>query len=1142
MSEFVHLHVHTQFSLLDGACRIDGLFERVKALGQMAVAITDHGVMYGVIDFYKAAKAAGIKPIIGCEVYVAPRTRHDRVHEFDSDLYHLVLLCENETGYHNLCRMLSLANTEGFYIKPRVDRELLERFHEGLIALSGCLAGEIAQMILAGKPKAACDAADWYSRLFGEGRFYLEIQDHGIPEQKTVMREIAAISRETGLPLAATNDAHYLTKEDAFAQDVLMCIQTARTIDQTDRLRFSTEEFYIKSGDEMASLFPPEALENTVKIAEMCNIEFKFGQYHLPKFTLPEGKDDALAYLRELCGTGFERRYPGAPDGHRERLAYELDMIARMGFVDYFLIVGDFVGYAKERGIAVGPGRGSGAGSIVAYCLGITDVDPIQYGLLFERFLNPERVSMPDFDIDFCVVRRQEVIDYVAQKYGAAHVAQIVTFGTMAAKAAVRDVARAIGFTYAEADAVAKAVPFAVHMTLDYALQISKPLADMYENDERVRRLIDIAKSLEGMPRHASTHAAGVVITSEPVSEYVPLALNDESVVTQFPMTTLEELGLLKMDFLGLRNLTVLQEAERLVRQANPGFDGTFPDDDAETFAMLSQGGTAGVFQLESGGMTGVCVRLRPQSIEDITAVVALFRPGPMESIPRFIESKHHPKRTTYKHPLLRPILEVTYGCIVYQEQVLQILRELAGFSLGHADMVRRAMSKKKYSELAREKEAFLEGCAEKGVPDAVAKSIFDEIMDFANYAFNKSHAVCYAVIAYRTAWYKCHSPAEYMAALLSSILGWTDKVQDYIAVCQEQGIQILPPDVNASGEGFSVTDGKIRFGLGAVKNVGRGFIRAMCEQRDANGDFASFEEFCRRMAPADLNRKALESLIKCGAFDSMGYARKPLFELSDKLLADIAGSRRSTIEGQTNLFSLAADEPPPETPVPAGPEWTLKERLAMERETTGLYLSGHPMDAYAAELRRAGARSVKSVVEGLEDGSVEDGQKVKLAGLLSGVKTKTTKNSSLMAYATIEDRSGSVELLIFSSVLTRSGGYVKNDNAVFLTGKVSMRDDRPAQILVDEIRPLGQLDPVEPPTPQSERLAMQKLYIKLPSDGGREARRVLPMLTMFPGDTTAVLYFADTGRRLTGSCDPDSRLIDELVSLLGEKNVVLKR
>jgi DNA polymerase-3 subunit alpha len=1150
MSNFAHLHVHTEYSLLDGMCRIDGLMARVRELGQTAVAITDHGSMYGVVEFYKAAKKAGVKPVLGCEVYVAPRTRHDKVHELDSKPYHLVLLCENGTGYQNLCRIVTCANTEGFYDKPRVDRELLERYHEGLIALSGCLAGEIPRRLSEGKPQEAAETAKYYANLFGKDRFYLELQDHGIPEQKNIARALLRLAEETGIPLVCTNDAHYITKEDSEAQDTLMCIQTQVTVDTQDRMRLDTDEFYIKSEEEMAKLFPREALDNTAKIAEMCHTDIEFGVYHLPRFVLPEDTDDAEAYMRRLCDGGFARRYQDPPEGYRERLSYEMDMIAQMGFVDYFLIVADFVRYARESDIPVGL-RGSGAGSMVGYCLGITNIDPMKYDLLFERFLNPERITMPDFDIDFCVRRRQEVIDYVIEKYG--HVAQIITFGTMKAKAVVRDTARALGWTYAEADAVAKAVPFDLHMTLDKALDVSATLKDLYANDGKTRKLIDMAKKLEGMPRHASTHAAGVVITAEPVSEYVPLAKIEDSLVTQFPMGQLEELGLLKMDFLGLRNLTVLKEAEEQIKkrflkggnesdqlmQMYPDIarGGPPPEDDAAVFEMLSQGRTAGVFQLESAGMTGVCTRLRPQSIEDITAVVALFRPGPMDSIPRFIESKHNPGRTTYKHPLLKPILEVTYGCIVYQEQVLAILRQLAGFSLGRADIVRRAMSKKQHNILAAERQAFLDGCKQSGVSGNTANSLFDEIMDFASYAFPKAHAVSYAIIAYHTAYYKRHFPAEYMAALLSSVQGHAGKVGEYIEECRDQGIRVLPPDVNTSGDGFTVVSaGEIRFGLGAIKNLGHGFIAALQRERSVK-PFASFEDFCRRMAKLEMNRRALECLIQCGAFDSMGYKRRALYDMAGPLMDDITGGR--TIEGQTDIFSLGGA--PAEMPVPDVEEWSVKDKLQLERSLTGLYLSGHPIDAYAAEIRACKATAILSVTEGLESGKVEDGQQVRLAGLLSGVRTKTTRNSSLMAYATLEDRAGSVELLIFAKTLDRCGGYVKNDSAVMVGGKVSIRDDRPAQILVDELRPLGEWEPVPPRTAEEEAAVRRKLFIKLPAADGRESKRILAMMQLFPGVTPVTLVYADTGKRLGGECNDDPRLLEECRALLGEGNVVLQ-
>ncbi len=1137
MSNFVHLHLHTEYSLLDGACRIGRLFGRLKELGQTACAITDHGVMYGAVDFYRAAKEAGIKPIIGCEVYVAPRTRFDRVHELDSDPHHLVLLCKNEQGWRSLCKLESLAFTEGFYGKPRVDTELLEKYHDGLIAMSACLSGQIPKLLLEGRYGEAAETASWYEGLFGKGNYYLEIQDHGIPEEKQVARQLIKLSRETGIPLVATNDAHYLKKEDAYSQDVMLCIQTNKTVDDTDRMKFSTEEMYVKSEKEMERLFPPEALENTGKIAGMCDFDFEFGKYHLPRFTLPEGEPDSAAYLRKLASKGFGTRYPEPLPGYIERLNFELDMIIRMGFADYFLIVSDFIAFARGRDIPVGPGRGSAAGSMVSYCLFITDVDPMKYALLFERFLNPERVSMPDIDIDFCVLRRQEVIDYVIGKYGESQVAQIVTFGTMGAKAVVRDVARALGYTYAEADAVAKAIPFSLHMTLDRALEVSPSLREMYENDQRVQQLIDTSRALEGMPRHASTHAAGVVITASPVSDYVPLAKNDEAVVTQFPMNTLEELGLLKMDFLGLRNLTVLYECEKLVLASHPAFNG-IPEDDRETFEMLSAGKTSGVFQLESAGMTGVCVGLKPQSIEDITAVVALFRPGPMESIPRFVDSKHHPERVRYKHPLLEPILQVTYGCIVYQEQVLEILQKLAGFTLAHADLVRRAMSKKKHDALVREKAAFIEGCVKNGVGESTAISLFDEIMDFANYAFNKSHAVAYAIIAYRTAYMKCHYPREYIAALLSSVLESTSKVQEYIAECKDQGIRVLPPDVNESHAGFTVSGDAIRFGLMAVKNLGRNLISDLVREREAGGGFASFEDFCARMVKHDMNKRAFDSLIRCGALDTFGHKRSQLLMVFEGYVDSLLAERRGAIEGQSSLFG---DAEAPSIRLPDIDELPIRQRLDMERDITGLYISGHPMDVYRREIRAARATPIRLINEESENGgaSFPDGKTVTLCGLLSGVKTKTTRNNSLMAYATIEDDAAAIELMIFSGVLGRSGGYVKNDAAVMVRGKISVREDKPTQILVDELRPLHQLS--EEPGAVDAPAPPRKLYVRLPSESSPKAKRALPSITMFPGDTPVVIVVEDTRKKLSASCDPDHRLISHLTELLGVENVVLK-
>lgn len=1149
MPDFVHLHVHTEYSLLDGFCRIKQAVKRAAEMGQTALAITDHGVMYGAVEFYRAAKAAGVKPIIGCEVYVAERTRFDKVHEFDSNSHHLVLLCKNETGYKNLIKLVSAGFTEGFYIKPRVDRELLEKHSEGLICLSACLAGEIPKLITQSNYEGAKRTALEYREIFGEGNYYLELQDHGIAEQAAVNRGLERISHETGIPLVCTNDAHYVTKDDAPLQDVLMCIQTGKTLDEPNRMSFETEEFYLKSGDEMAALFPntPEALANTVKIAEMCNFDFEFGHYHLPNFELPEGETDAYEYLRKQCEKGFPKRYPNPTPEHRERLEYELGIISSMGFVDYFLIVADFIGYAKRNGIPVGPGRGSGAASIVAYCLEITDIDPIQYDLYFERFLNPERVSMPDFDVDFCPNRRQEVIDYVIEKYGADHVAQIVTFGTLLARGAIRDVARVMGMSYAEADVVAKLVPMSLGMTIATALDQSKELRNLYEGDERIKKLIDTAQALEGTPRNTGTHAAGVVITRDPVSDYVPLSKNDDSVVCQFTMVPLEQLGLLKMDFLGLRNLTVIDDAAQLARRTtDPNFDiYTVDENDDETYKMLAAGDTLGVFQLESGGMTNVCMQLKPHSIEEITALVALYRPGPMDSIPAYLAGAANPKKVRYKHPLLEPILSVTYGVAVYQEQVMEIFRRLAGYSLGRADEVRRAMSKKKHDVLEAERENFIHGnadagivgCVANGVPEETARELFDDMQSFASYAFNKAHAACYAVVAYRTAYLKCHYKKEYMAALLTSVLGSTAKVGEYIGECKRMGINVLPPDINESDDGFTVSGDNIRFGLVAVKNIGRKFILEVMEERAKNGRFTSFQSFCERMFSGDMNRRAVESLIKCGAMDSFGK-RSQMLAACSTILENIASAKSKTVEGQIDLFGLAAEEGDTyaaETPLPDLPEYTRAELIALEKEVTGMYLSGHPMDDYRdrlAGVRTAGiGRIVASMAE--EDGQFRDEQEVTVAGIVSGFRTKATKSGSLMAYANIEDDSGSAELIVFPNTLERVGQYLKNDSAVLIHGRVSARDERDAQLIVERVESLAEVKLKPQPT--------ATLYLKIPQEDSAATRKIRPMLTMFPGNSRVVIYFADTQRRQGITCEPDERLIDRLRELLGAENVVIK-
>ena len=1144
---FVHLHLHTEYSLLDGECRIDALAERARELGFDALAITDHGVMYGAVNFYRACRKAGIKPIIGCEVYVAPRGRTDREYGIDNRYTHLILLCKDETGYRNLSYLVSMGFVEGFYVKPRIDWQLLREHSEGLVCLSGCLAGDIPQKIVGGQYELAKERALWLREVFG-GDFYLEIQRHGIREEDTAAAGLLRIHDETGIPIAVTNDAHYINKSDARYQDVLMCIQTGKTVGDADRMRFETQEFYLKSEDEMRALFPdrPDAADNTVEIAAKCSFDFEFGHYHLPRFQLPEGETDSFEYLRKLCAAGFARRYDPERGDARAQLDYELDMIRRMGFVDYFLIVSDFIGYAKSQGIPVGPGRGSAAGSVVSYCLNITDVDPIKYSLYFERFLNPERVSMPDIDIDFCVRRRGEVIEYVNRKYGRDHVAQIVTFGTMAARQAVRDTGRALDISYAECDAVAKQVPFAPGMTLSEALHLSKQLRDMYGSDERVHTLIDTARELEGMPRHASTHAAGVVITERPVYEYVPLAKNDESIVTQYTMTTLEELGLLKMDFLGLRNLTVLEDAAELVRRHTPGFDvNTLPDDDAETFAMLAAGKTEGVFQLESAGMTSVCTRLGPKSIEDITAVIALYRPGPMDSIPRFIENSQHPEKIRYRHPSLEPILSVTYGCIVYQEQVIEIFRRLAGFSLGQADNIRRAMSKKKHDVIDAERKAFVDGDAARNIPGCVAggiaretaEAIYDEILDFASYAFNKAHAVAYAIVAYRTAYMKRHHPREYMAALLTSVLDSSAKVAEYISECRDMGIRLLPPDVNESDAWFTVVGRDIRFGLAAVKNIGEKFIFQLMDERRADGPFTGLEDFCRRMSGKELNRRAVESLIRSGAFDSLGVNRRALLTMLDAVLDGIASDGRRNIEGQYDLFGGVEEASSAHVAVPDVEEFPRSELMAMERDMTGLYLSGHPMDEYRDAARKAGAVNIGAIISDFADENgpqrFSDDQPVTIAGIVSSRRTRTTKNGTLMAYIQLEDDTGSMELLAFQRVLDSGGSYVSDNAALLVRGRISVRDEKEPQLVVDTIRPIS-----DTAGPDGRYARPRKLWVRLPTADKRLMRRIELLQEMFPGDDRMIVYFADTGRRLGAECVIMDSLVRELEELLGAENV----
>ncbi len=1153
---FTHLHLHTEYSLLDGACRIEGLMQRVKALGQTAVAITDHGVMYGCVDFYKAAKKAGVKPIIGCEVYVATRTRFDKVNRIDGS-NHLVLLCKNETGYKNLIKMVSAGFTEGFYNKPRVDHELLEEYHEGLICLSACLAGEIPQALLAGDYEEAKNLARYYEDLFGKGNYYIEIQDHGLDEQRTVLPLLVRLSRETGIPLVATNDAHYLEKEDSRMQHILICIQTNKTVNDDDVLEFGTDEFYVKSTDEMYELFSawPEACENTSRIAEMCSFDFEFGVTKLPYFVAPDGMDNK-EYFVKLCRDGLLRRYGAdVPEDIRARLDYEISIIDRMGYINYYLIVFDFINYAKSQGIPVGPGRGSGAGSLAAYCVGITNIDPIKYNLLFERFLNPERVSMPDFDIDFCYERRQEVIDYVIRKYGADHVAQIVTFGTMAARAAIRDVGRVLDMPYGTVDGIAKLVPMEPKMTLTKALSISRELKARYDADPQVKELIDMSLKLEGMPRHASTHAAGVVITREAADEYVPLATNDGNPVTQFTMTTIEELGLLKMDFLGLRTLTVIDDAEKMIRKREPGFSmDAVPYDDQRVYAMLNAGETEGVFQMESGGMTQAVMGLQSKSLEDIIAIISLYRPGPMESIPTYIANRHNPGNVKYKTPQLEHILDVTNGCIVYQEQVMQICRELAGFSYGQADLVRRAMSKKKHDVMEKERQHFVHGntepghecagCVANGISETVANAIFDDMSSFASYAFNKAHAAAYAVVAYQTAYLKRHYPREFMAALLTSVLDNTGKVIEYTAECQRMGIRVLPPDINASDAGFTVEGKDIRFGLLALKNVGRNLIATVVRERSGT-PYRSLYDFCKRLHGTEINRRAVESMIKSGAFDNLEAKRRSMMDGVEGILKSVESEARRNLDGQIDLFGALDGEQESGRNVyklpDSGEEYPYDILLQMEKEVSGLYLSGHPLDHYRPVIEKVSTCRISELVG--ENAHAYDEQNVTLVCTVVRTKTINTKAGGMMAFITVEDLSGSMEVLAFPKVLLAASEAVHDNAVVVIKGRVSYKEDEPSKLIADSIVDVERYEPDKIKT--DIKSTKNGLWLKLSSMRSESFEETKNLLQIFEGNFPVYMYFEDTKQRMLAPkslwCTQSDLLVSELERVLGAGNVKVK-
>lgn len=1173
MADFVHLHVHTEYSLLDGACRIKDLIKRTAELGMKSVAITDHGVMYGVVDFYKEAVRNGIKPILGCEVYTARRSRLDKQAGVDSDQGHLVLLASNAGGYKNLMRLVSAGFTEGFYYKPRVDLELLEQYSEGLIALSACLSGDVPEAILQSDYERAKKAALKFNEIFGRGNFYLELQNHGMQEQTLVNQGLLKLGAETGIPLIVTNDAHYLRQEDAKAHEILLCIQTGKNINDEDRMRFSTDEVYFKTPEEMYSLFKniPEALENTLKVAERCNVSLEFDKLHLPEFKVPR-EQDPFEYLKARCLEGFEYKSidGGMASEYRERLDFELEVIRQMGYVDYFLIVWDFIKYARDNGIVVGPGRGSAAGSLVAYCLGITTIDPLKYNLLFERFLNPERISMPDIDIDFCFERRQEVIEYVVQKYGEERVAQIITFGTMAARGAIRDVGRALDIPYNEVDAVAKMVPFQPGMTIDKALESNRELKKRYDDEERVRELIDTARLLEGMPRHASTHAAGVVISKEPVTEYVPLQKNEDSITTQFTMGALEELGLLKMDFLGLRTLTVIRDTVDLIyKNCGRSVDvEKLEMDDISVFKLIGEGKTAGVFQLESSGMTLFMKELKPASLEDIIAGISLYRPGPMDQIPRYIRCKNNPSQIRYEHPMLERILNVTYGCMVYQEQVMQIVRDLAGYSMARSDLVRRAMSKKKMEVMKKERESFIHGFADKegnivvrgavanGVDEKTASHIFDQMMDFASYAFNKSHAAAYAVIAYRTAWLKCYYPVEFMAALLNSFLGSSEKVSQYVHECKSMGIEVLPPDINESDVRFTVINGKVRFGMAAVKNVGEAAVREMIREREKNGPFTGFMDFCERMDGREINKRCVESLIKCGVFDSLGNFRSKLMAVYEKMIDSVQLNRKKNLDGQLSIFEMAAGEKARDEIKEVYPdikEYTHKMLLSMEKEMLGLYVSGHPLSEVEEELKEnvtlfssdINDASTEGDNEALLSGSgktLSDGMPVVVGGIVAEKKTKTTKSNNLMAFVALEDLYGVMEVIVFPAVLSKFSSLLVEDNTVVIRGRISVKEEEQPKIICEDVRPLKDARPAEDIKPVKKAKA-KKLYIKLEdSQNNSRMKSLKAFLRYFCGNTPVCLY--NEANKAVEVMDREywvninETLLDELRQRYGKDNV----
>ena len=1148
MSNFVHLHVHSEYSLLDGANRIKDLPVRAKELGMDAIALTDHGAMYGVVDFYKECKKNDVKPIIGCEVYVAPRSRFDKEPGIDNHYAHLILLAKNRKGYENLIKLVSIGFIDGFYYKPRVDEETIEKYSEGIICLSACLAGAVNKQILKGNMEEAKKVALWYKKVFKED-YYLELQNNGLREQVMVNQKLVELSRELDIPLVATNDAHYLKREDAYNHEVLLCIQTGKRMTDEDRMRFETDELYIKSPEEMINYFKhiPEAIENTVKIAEKCNFDFEFGVTKLPNYEVPAEYKTHAEYFRKLCNDGIKKRYGDNPSQEvLDRLEYEVSIIEKMGYVDYYLIVWDFINYAKSQGISVGPGRGSGAGSIAAYAIEITDIDPIKYNLLFERFLNPERVSMPDFDIDFCYERRQEVIDYVARKYGADHVAQIITFGTMSARMVIRDVGRALDVPYAEVDTLAKMIPFELHITIKKAMEQNVELREKYENDEEIHKLLDISMALEGLPRQASTHACGVVITKDPVDTYVPLYVRDEAISTQFIMTTLEELGLLKMDFLGLRTLTVISDAKKLVKECR-GIDVEIDQEmaDTEVYKLWGEGKSSGIFQFESAGMTNFMKELKPDGLEDIIAGVSLYRPGPMDQIPRYIKNKLNPDHVEYTHPALEPILNVTYGCMVYQEQVMQIVRELAGYSLGRADLVRRAMGKKKLDVMAKERENFIHGqvddegnvvipgCVRNGIDEQSANKIFDEMAEFAKYAFNKSHAAAYAVVSYQTAYLKRYYPEEFMAATLNSFLGNLDKVPEYIDECKRLGIEILKPNINKSFTKFTVDNKRIRFGMGSVKNVGFAAIDAIVAEREKNGPYQSFTDFCERIQSEAVNKKCIECLIKAGAFDEFEQTRSTLVASFEGIIDTITDSTKKSMAGQVTMFDLGGNDEKLEEikyTFNTVKEFSEKELLKYEKEMLGIYISGHPLDKLREQIAKASNINTMQIMKMQEENDLsQDGKNEKYAGIITSVKKKFTKNNTRMAFVTIEDLYGSCEAIVFENCYVKCSHLLCEDSIVLVEGRLSVREDDATTIIAREITELKENKP-------------KVLNLNITDLNEPQKEKLRGAIKFFVGDKNNIMLQIQNGETISpaGAIYLTDEILKEFEELLGKDRVTV--